>query len=481
MRREFLLAAAMIASPAGAAENVMLVLDASGSMWGQIEGKTKVEIARGAIEFITRDWNAANQLGLVAYGHRVKGECKDIETLIPVGPLDRARFLATVNGLGAKGMTPLSAAVIQAAEALKFSEQKATVILVSDGEETCELDPCAVGRDLEARGVAFTAHVIGFDVADPNHQQQLRCLAENTGGRYLDARDAGELAQALTTAVSATTAPPAPAPAAVSLEVADSAMAGTTVSVVSQGPVEEGNWFGFAPKGAPWSTYRDYRYQSSARVEDTLRVPGEPGEYELRFVRQSASAVLATRPFRVTPAQASIEAPSEAMAGDTIEVTAQGPSAEAHWIGFAPRGSSVATYRDYERPTGASSVLRLTAPTQEGDYELRYVLWESEAIAFARPIRILPPVASIEAPDSVVAGATITVTASGPLGDGHWVGFAPKGSPISAYGDYERLPGRPVTVELTAPDAPGEYELRYVLNESERIAASRPIRVTPGG
>ena len=125
-------------SPLFAAENVMLVLDASGSMWGQIDGRSKIEIAREATGKVVSDWDPANQIGLIAYGHRRKGDCSDIETLIPLGPLEGDVFMDTVNALNPKGMTPLSQAVIDAAAALKSSEQKATVILVSDGEETCK-------------------------------------------------------------------------------------------------------------------------------------------------------------------------------------------------------------------------------------------------------------------------------------------------------------------------------------------------------
>ena len=148
-----------------AKENVMLVLDASGSMWGQIEGRSKIEIAREAVAGLTARWRAEDALGLMAYGHRRKGDCADIETLIDVGALNAEQYLATVNALNPKGMTPLSQAVIDAAAALRSSEQKATVILVSDGEETCNLDPCEIGRSLEREGIDFTAHVIGFDVS----------------------------------------------------------------------------------------------------------------------------------------------------------------------------------------------------------------------------------------------------------------------------------------------------------------------------
>lgn len=176
----------------------MLVLDASGSMWGRVGGRAKIEIAREAVASMLASWPANQQIGLMAYGHRSKGSCTDIEVLKQPAPLERASFQQAVNALQPKGMTPITASVRMAAEQLKFSEQKATVILVSDGEETCQADPCALGKELERLGVDFTAHVVGFDIENnPKAKTELQCLASATGGRYLDAKDAGELNKAL--------------------------------------------------------------------------------------------------------------------------------------------------------------------------------------------------------------------------------------------------------------------------------------------
>ena len=197
------------AAPQGPGQS-MLVLDASGSMWGQIGGKPKIEIAREAVASMLQSWPASQQLGLMAYGHRSKGNCADIEMLKAPGALDKDSFQQAVNAMQPKGMTPISASVRMAAEQLKFSERKATVILVSDGEETCHADPCALGKELEKLGVDFTAHVVGFDIdKNPKAKAQLQCLASSTGGRYLDAKDAGELNNALRQVAQA----PAPAPA----------------------------------------------------------------------------------------------------------------------------------------------------------------------------------------------------------------------------------------------------------------------------
>jgi len=185
----------------------MLVLDASGSMWGEVGGQTKIQIAREVVGTILDDWQAETQLGLTVYGHRVKGDCSDIEVLLPVAPVDAMRFRGTVDAIHPLGMTPLSDAVIQAAKELRYTTQRATVVLISDGKETCNRDPCEVGRRLEEAGLDFTAHVIGFDVVDHRTQEQLRCLAENTGGSYRTAEDAAGLRDALSHAVREATAP----------------------------------------------------------------------------------------------------------------------------------------------------------------------------------------------------------------------------------------------------------------------------------
>ena len=176
---------------------VILVLDASGSMWQKIGNKTKIEIAREVIGGIIKDWNPNAHLGLTVYGHRKKGDCKDIQSLIPVSKVNPGAFMKTINAINPKGKTPLTNAVVAAAKELKYSEEKATVILISDGKETCNAYPCAVGNELEKAGVDFTAHVVGFDVSDKIGMSQLQCLAKNTGGQFFAAKDASELKKSL--------------------------------------------------------------------------------------------------------------------------------------------------------------------------------------------------------------------------------------------------------------------------------------------
>ena len=181
-----------------AKDSAIIIFDGSGSMWGQIEGKHKIEIAREVMGTLVEDWNEDIALGLMAYGHREKGNCADIEVLQPVGTPDSKKILNIINKLSPKGKTPISQSLKQAAETLRYAEDPATVILISDGEETCNADPCVVSKELEAKGINFTAHVIGFDVKNNQKaREQLRCIAENTGGQFYEAEDTSGLNEAL--------------------------------------------------------------------------------------------------------------------------------------------------------------------------------------------------------------------------------------------------------------------------------------------
>ncbi|MGI9452203.1 MAG: vWA domain-containing protein [Geminicoccaceae bacterium] len=111
-------------------------------------------------------------------------------------------------------------AVRQAAETLRYTEERATVILVSDGKETCDVDPCAAAAELEASGVDFTGHVVGFDL-DAEERAQLQCLAETTDGRFLSAASASELHEAMATTVELVTEPDPKPKRVIEVEKAD--------------------------------------------------------------------------------------------------------------------------------------------------------------------------------------------------------------------------------------------------------------------
>src|SRR5688500_245347 len=115
-----------VSSMAGAADRAIIVLDAAGSMWGQIGGRPKLEIARSTLRGVLSTLPAELERGLMAYGHREKGSCEDIELVVPPARASAGAITAAAEGLKFLGKTPLSAAVRQAAESLKYTEDAAT-------------------------------------------------------------------------------------------------------------------------------------------------------------------------------------------------------------------------------------------------------------------------------------------------------------------------------------------------------------------
>lgn len=206
-----LTAATILATGAQAATSVLFVLDASGSMWGRVDGEPKIEIARRVLSGLVRDLPSDVEVGLAAYGHNRKDDCADIEMLAPLGT-ERGSLIEAVMALNPKGMTPLTDAIKLAASQLQSVESAASVVVISDGKETCEGDPCAAAAAARASGANVRIHVVGFDVSG-EEAEQLNCIAEKGGGKYFSASNASELASAFAEVkVVVAQAEPAPAP-----------------------------------------------------------------------------------------------------------------------------------------------------------------------------------------------------------------------------------------------------------------------------
>lgn len=187
--------------------NIVFILDASGSMWGQVEGKAKIAIAKEVLIGLIKDLPDDAVVGLVAYGHRSKGDCRDVEELVPLSTVDKEKLIKTIQGLSPKGKTPITLSVRRTAEKIRHLEDETTIILVSDGKETCEGDPCALVKELKSSGLRFVMHVIGFDVIEED-RIQLECMAEAGGGDYFTAKTAGDFKVAARAVVKKTAEKP---------------------------------------------------------------------------------------------------------------------------------------------------------------------------------------------------------------------------------------------------------------------------------
>jgi len=179
-----------------AKNQAILIFDASGSMWGQINKVPKITIAKDTLKRVIKNWDNSIELGIMVYGHRKKGDCSDIEMVFPVGKLNKKRVIDTISKISPKGKTPISQSLELAAKKLRQTEDKATVILISDGKESCSSNPCDMAKELKKEGINFVVHVIGFHV-DKTTDKELSCIAKATGGEYFSAKDASSLNKAL--------------------------------------------------------------------------------------------------------------------------------------------------------------------------------------------------------------------------------------------------------------------------------------------
>ena len=222
---------------------------------------------------------------MTAYGHRRKGDCADIEDLQPPQAGAGPGIADAMQRLVPRGKTPIADSLQRVGEALSQIEDETSIVLVSDGIETCGGDPCAVAAALHGRDVKLKVHVVGYDVsADAEAVGQLRCVAEKGGGQYFPADDVAGLSGALTTITTSVVAqqpvaaPPAPTVAAVPQAPSTTKV----ITVAGPGTVE------LAP--APWVQLPPYFWKLvdpetgepiGETEEGSLKV--KPGRYQVAW------------------------------------------------------------------------------------------------------------------------------------------------------------------------------------------------------
>ena len=187
------------AAPAGAAtepadNSLLLLLDASGSMAESAGGgQTKIAAAKQALNSLVGDLPAGSDVGLRVYGATKDHGCDDTTLVSPVRPLDRPALRQAIRGFQPRGDTPIGRSLKAAAGDLADSPGRKTIVLVSDGEDTCTPpSPCEVARDLKKQGVDLRVEAIGFQVGAAA-RAQLACVAKATGSSYYDAPDSRAL------------------------------------------------------------------------------------------------------------------------------------------------------------------------------------------------------------------------------------------------------------------------------------------------
>jgi len=191
--------------PTPCTEDAMIVFDASGSMSGNLDPfstvvQLRIDEVRKALRRVLPRAAKFRRIGLITYGPGPYDQCNVSLDLKPVAQATKP-IMRVVDALRPAGQTPMTNAVEQAAEVLDYRNKPGTVVVLTDGQETCKGDPCALGRRLHAEGQGLTVHVIGFRLQSdfwlgPQSYLDAKCLAEETGGSYMNVQGEDDLAEA---------------------------------------------------------------------------------------------------------------------------------------------------------------------------------------------------------------------------------------------------------------------------------------------
>jgi len=181
-------------------KNLEIILDASGSMKALLGKKTRWATALDVLNDVVGKLPPDYSVGLRTYGHRESAlsprTCKDTELVAPVAPLDRARLMTVARGLRPRGETPLVYSILQTPGDLK-DVGGGSVILITDGEESCKGDIAGASKTLKDSGLNLSLNIVGFTLKSAQAKAALGGLAESMGGHYYAADNGAALGRAL--------------------------------------------------------------------------------------------------------------------------------------------------------------------------------------------------------------------------------------------------------------------------------------------
>jgi hypothetical protein len=257
------------------------------------------------------------------------------------------------------------------------------------------------------------------------------------------------------------------------LEAPATAKAGGQITVTVGGKTSPRDFVTIVPKGTREGAYALYEYTAKPGALK-LATPAEAGEYEIRLLSAASSyPTLARRPLRIDAVTATLDAPAQVAAGKEFEVKWTGPGNERDYIAI---GDTARKYIAYKY-TREGSPIKLNAPDDAREYELRYILGTGDTIIARKRIVVGAVTASVTVPASVAAGAKFPVTWKGPNNPRDFITVVKAGTAEKQYAWYEYTSkGSPLN--LLAPDTAGEYEVRYLTAQSYATLGVAKLTVT---
>lgn len=189
---------------------ILFVFDCSQSMAGRWESDRKINIAR---RFLISTIDSLEQMDHVQMALRVFGhqspvppqDCSDTKLEVPFTPGNAPRIRQKLRYLIPKGTTPIARSLeLSASDFPPCDNCRNVIILITDGIEACDGDPCAVSRELQKKGIVLKPFVIGIGL-DLEFKKTFECV-----GQFYDAASEQQFHEVLdvviTEALNSTTA-----------------------------------------------------------------------------------------------------------------------------------------------------------------------------------------------------------------------------------------------------------------------------------
>ena len=244
---------------------VEVILDASGSMSKKLpSGASRIDVAKQVLaNFVSETLPEGTPFALRAFGHIAPSSC-ETRLDIPLAPLNVSEALSVIAGIEPKllSQTPIADSLLAVAGDLSNASGPTTVVLLTDGEESCDGDPEAAVSGLRSQGIEVQLAIVSLGLEDPAEVASFEALAESVGASYVDAQDLDSLEESILAALR----PP--------FEVLDAAG-----EVVARGTVEgdgitlPGGLYTVRVLTSPIEVFREVRIPAETEVALTLGSP----------------------------------------------------------------------------------------------------------------------------------------------------------------------------------------------------------------
>lgn len=183
-------------------DKLLFVVDFSNSMGEYLEHKTKVNQVKEMMKRILPEISSDTKVGIRVYGHTcgifAYNACRSSELLVPLGVNNSSQINSAIAKLRPRGMTPITYSLKQGVNKdLKNQDGIKHIILLTDGGENCDESPCDYAIELMKERRDIKIDVIAFNVHDSNDLDQLKCVADVTSAKFIQADTNAELLRSM--------------------------------------------------------------------------------------------------------------------------------------------------------------------------------------------------------------------------------------------------------------------------------------------